>query len=53
LTNKNLTNDPEVSDYLRKLIDHQNEEKKRLAQKKKEEIMRQMQMKKNQNKFMK
>jgi hypothetical protein len=40
LTSKNNFNDPQVSEYLRKMIDQQNEEKKRLALKKKEEIMR-------------
>jgi hypothetical protein len=33
-------NDPEVSEYLRKQIDKEADEKKRLAQKKREEIMR-------------
>ncbi|CDW77116.1 e3 ubiquitin-protein ligase ubr4 [Stylonychia lemnae] len=53
LTNKNNLNDASVKDYLQGIINSQNEEKKKLAQRKKEEIMRQMQNKKNANKFIK
>ena len=53
LTNKNHLNDQAVYEFLRGIIDQQNQEKKRLAQRKKEEIMRQMQKKKDANKFLK
>ena len=52
LTNKNHSNDPEVKNYLQKLIDQQNDEKKKLAQKKREEIMKKMQNQKNASKFL-
>jgi replicative DNA helicase len=40
LTNKNHNNNPEVLAYFQKLIDQAADDKKRQAQKKKEEIMR-------------
>ena len=53
VTNKSLNNEAGVLVYFQKLIDQASDEKKRLAQKKKEEIMKQMNAKKSANKFLK
>lgn len=42
LTNKNHSNHQEVSQYLQNIKNQKDDEKKKLAQKKREEIMRQM-----------
>jgi len=52
-TCKENQNDPALKDYMQRQIDREADEKKRLAQKKREEIMRQMQAKKDANKFIK
>ena len=52
-TNKDNQNDPDLKDYMQKQINKVAEEKKRLAEEKRKEVMRQMQAKKEANKFIK
>lgn len=53
LTNKNHFNEPSVKEYLQKIIDQKDNEKKELAKRKREEAMKKMQNQKTANKFLK